>query len=169
MAVSDAEFSEFVAARWSALYRTAYLLSGDRTLAEELAQDSLTRVYAARGRVESVGRLEAYTRRTIAHQYVSEVRRQVAARTVPLDTRPPADLADQVTSREALRGALDQLPAGQRAVVVLRFFDDLSIAETAQTLGCSIGAVKKQTHRALAALEQVAFSLDTENRTAPHA
>ncbi|MGQ0840455.1 SigE family RNA polymerase sigma factor [Actinokineospora sp.] len=146
------EFAEFVAHRSTALLRTAYLLcGGDRGAAEDLLQDVLERTYRRRKRVR--GRLEPYVRAALANASANRWRhrsRRVAES--PLDQAaepgvhgPEGDVLD----RDQLARALGLLPARMRAVLVLRFFDDLSEAETAAALGCSTGTVKSQTSRGL--------------------
>lgn len=148
-------FSEFVLARSPALLRAAWLLTGNRATAEDLVQASLVRTWSRWDRLERVEAAEPYVRRVMVTLYATWWRRRWRAE-VPTGTLPEPstvdDHADAVGLREAVRLALDRLPRRQRAVVVLRFFSDLSVAETAAALGCSTGTVKSQTSKALATL-----------------
>lgn len=143
-------FEAFVAARSRPLLRTAYLLTRDAHLAEDLLQTALAKAWGSWGRVES--NPEAYVRRILVNTYSSWWRRRWngEAPTAELPERP-ADDQDRGSSTD-LRAALAQLPKRQRAVIVLRFFEDLTEAQTAETLGCSVGTVKSQTSKALAKL-----------------
>ena len=159
-------FREFVAARGAALSRSAYLLTGDHQLAEDLLQTALARTAAHWRRVRA-GDPEAYVRRAMINERTSWWRRRRSATEVPADTdvldaRPAtrvADASETVLRRMTVTAALARLPARQRAVIVLRFFDDLSEAATADVLGCSVGTVKSQTHDALARLRALAPEL----------
>ncbi len=154
----DAEFADFVADRSTALLRTAYLLcGGDRGAAEDLLQDVLERVYAVRGRVS--GAWEPYVRAALANASANRWRRRSRrVREAPLDGfREPGVLGpeDAALDRDQVARALGALPARMRAVLVLRFFDDLSEADTAAALGCGVGTVKSQTSRGLDRLRAV--------------
>lgn len=147
-------FEEFVAARSGALWRSAFLLTGDRQKAEDLLQTALVKVWR---RWDSIARreaAEAYVRAAIATTYTDWWRRrwngEVATGALP-DRAVPAETGLVEVRRDVLV-ALARLPRGQRAVLVLRFFDDLSEQQTAEALGVSVGTVKSQTSRALAAL-----------------
>jgi RNA polymerase sigma-70 factor (sigma-E family) len=158
------EFAAFVRARTPALLRSAYLLTGDQHLAEDLVQSALVRTHRAWSRVNALGNAEAYTRRAMYHLQVSWWRRRrvaesptgdAAARSAPAEP----DHAELTALRLSLRVALVQLPPRQRAVVVLRFFDDLSEAQAAEVLGVTVGTIKSQTVRALARLRASAPEL----------
>ncbi len=155
--------AEFVRASTPALLRTAYLLTGDVQLAEDLVQTALTKTARAWRRLHREGNALAYARRVLYHEQVSYWRRRRVLEhltdLVP-DTTSTVDAYDEVDLRIALRTALLRLPSGQRSVVVCRFFDDLSEAETADVLGMAIGTVKSQTHRGLAALRRAVPGLD---------
>jgi RNA polymerase sigma-70 factor (sigma-E family) len=163
-------FREFVLARRSALSRTAYLLTGDHAVAEDLLQAALVRTAEHWHRIVG-GDPEAYLRRVMVNERTSRWRRRRYAVEVPTSTDSlaalantasgpnTADTADAVVRRTALAAALAQLPPRQRAVIVLRFFDDLSEAQTAEVLGCAIGTVKSQAHVALARLRSLAPTL----------
>lgn len=141
------EFCEFVASRSAALVRLAYMLVGDRDLAQDLVQESLVRVYVAWPRLRDVANAEAYTRRVITTTATSwRRRRSFHERPVEVLREPPgADPADDLVVHEALWMHLLQLPPRQRAAIVLRHYADLSEAQTAEAMGCSIGAVKSST------------------------
>jgi len=147
-------FAEFVAERSRALLRIAWLLTGDSGKAEDLLQTVLARAWPRWRRIASGGNPEAYVRRALVTTYVSWWRRRWRLE-VPgelPETGDPTDVAGATANRDAVRRALAGLSRQQRAVVVLRYVEDLSVAETAQLLGCSAGTVKVQAGRALAAL-----------------
>ncbi|HEX6870956.1 MAG TPA: SigE family RNA polymerase sigma factor [Micromonosporaceae bacterium] len=157
------DFAAFVRARTPALLRTAFLLTGDQHLAEDLVQSALTRTHQAWRRLHERGHAEAYTRRAMYHLQVSWWRR----RRVPesLASEPPEprsgnqDETTRVVSRLALLAALKRLTPAQRAVLVLRYFDDHTESEAADLLGVSVGTVKSQTSKALARLRAIAPDL----------
>lgn len=161
----SAEFDEFVRARTPALLRTAYLLTGDQHLAEDLVQSALARTHRSWKRLYHSGNAEAYTRKTMYHLQVSWWRRGRVAES--LSGQPPEprrrgaepDHGDRISLRLTLRAALLKLTAKQRAVLVLRFFEDRTEAEAAEMLGVSVGTVKSQTAKALARLRTVAPEL----------
>lgn len=157
MARDTAAFSEYVAVRWLPMLRTARLLTGDDGLAEDLVQAALERCYATWPRLRSPDAADAYVRRTIVNTFVTWQRRR-SWHEVPRDRMPEAEGADQVVDvaeRSVVMDALAQLPARQRAVVVLRFYEDLSVQQTAGLLGCSAGTVKSQTSHALTKLRDL--------------
>lgn len=151
---ADDEFRDFAVARSRSLRRTAYLLTGDHQHAEDLLQTTLTKVYLAWDRIRDPHAAEAYARRTLLTTYTSWWRRR------SWHERPIESVADQVESarsddladRVDLWHLLHELPRQQRAVVVLRFYEDLSVSGTAEALGIGVGTVKSHTSRALAAL-----------------
>ncbi|MBA3618675.1 MAG: SigE family RNA polymerase sigma factor [Acidothermales bacterium] len=153
-AADDADFRDFVAVRSRALLRTAYLLTGDYQLAEDLLQTALTKTYLAWGRIRDRGAVEAYVRTTMVTTQTSwwrtRWRRESPVDHVP--DLPTSDGAEAADDRELVRQHLRGLPTRQRAVVVLRYYDDLSEAEIARILGCSTGTVKSHASRALATL-----------------
>lgn len=144
-------FDDFVSARSMGLLRTAYLLTRDHGLAEDLVQTALAKVWFAWPRVE--GDPEPYVRKVMVNTYASWWRRKWNGE-APHDDVPERAGQDRedVAARTDLWAALGRLPKRQRAVVVLRFFEDLSEAETARVLECSTGTVKSQTSKALAKL-----------------
>jgi RNA polymerase sigma-70 factor (sigma-E family) len=157
-------FREFVLARSAALTRTAYLLTGDRGLAEDLLQTALARTAMRWPAVMRGGDPEAYIRKALYNEFVSGWRRRGRRPAEALTGTPPergdhADENERTLQRIGLERALAQLADGQRAVIVLRFYEDKSEAQTADLLGCSVGTVKSQTHRALARLRQLAPEL----------
>jgi RNA polymerase sigma-70 factor (sigma-E family) len=158
-------FEAFVEGASSRLLRTAYLLSGDRGHAEDLVQSALLRT--ARRWPRARRQPEAYARRVLVNLAKDRWRtRRRRVTEVTVDAGLSADVAvtdDDVPDRERLLAAVRTLPAGQRAVLVLRFFDDLSVAATAAALDCSEGTVKSQTSRALDRLRSV---LDQERKNA---
>ena len=157
-AARDREFSAFVVARRAALVRTAALLTaGDMHLAEHRVQTSLTRLYLSWGSVRRRGNEEAYVRRILVNAYVDETRRARWRREEPHEVLPDLlgvvdeGLADGPDA-SAVRAALATLTPGERTVVVLRHWLDLSVQQTADHLGCSPGTVKSQNARGLARL-----------------
>jgi RNA polymerase sigma-70 factor (sigma-E family) len=154
MPARDAEYADFVRARTHALLRSAYLLTGDRHLAEDLVQEALARTHRSWSRLTDVSNAEAYARRTMYHLQVSIWRRRRVAESLP-GTMPETgvdDHAEATARRVAVQRALLTLSARQRAVIVLRFFEDHTEVEAADLLGVSVSTVKTQTGRALARL-----------------
>ncbi|WP_148572830.1 SigE family RNA polymerase sigma factor [Nocardioides caldifontis] len=146
----DQAFSDFVAARWAALFRSAYLLTGNRHEAEDLLQTALANTYVAWPRIRDLGALEGYVRRALVNAASRGWRAR--GRTVVTDAVPDPGhdgglgvLGDRAT----LWQAVCDLPPRMRATLVLRYYEELSEAETAAALGCSTGSVKSQTHHAL--------------------
>nr|WP_233149730.1 SigE family RNA polymerase sigma factor [Kineosporia sp. A_224] len=153
-------FREFATARRAALRRTAYLMCGDWHLADDVVQDALARLYADWPRLAGRGPVEAYARKVVVNGVLAHRRRpwrrEVAAPALPDVPDPrsgdgaPAGADDG--TRDVLLRALAGLGASQRAVVVLRYWDDLPVDEVARVLGCSTGNVKSQAARGLAHL-----------------
>lgn len=160
MSQDDRDFDEFVMARGAALLRTGYLLTGDRQLGEDLVQTSLAKTYRHWARVRG-GSPEAYVRQVMVRENISWWRRRRIAES-PVETVPDGASAgrEDVDLRLTLDGALRQLTPHQRAVVVLRYYDDLTERQTADLLGCSVGTVKSQAHRALARLREIVPGLE---------
>jgi RNA polymerase sigma-70 factor (sigma-E family) len=151
----DREFSDYMAARQPALLRTAYLLTGDRHAAEDLVQTTLAKLYLAWDRVQRREVVDAYARRILLNEHTSLWRRAWRRHETSTDRVPetPVAFAEPVGTRnDALWRFVQSLPRKQRAVVVLRYYEELSEAETAEVLGVSLGTVKSQTSRALAAM-----------------
>ena len=157
---SEEDFHEFVQARGSALSRTAYLLTGDHQHAEDLVQTALARTALRWRRVVEGGNPEGYVRRVMLNEHISWWRRrrftEIHSEAALSDRSVGADESDAVVWRVALHRALATLPPRQRAVLVLRFFEDLTEAQTAELMGCSVGTVKSQGHLALTRLRAVA-------------
>ncbi len=144
---ADTSFVEFVESAWQRHLRLALLLTGNRSQAEELLQDSLVRMYERWRKLSRRDDLHAYLRRALVNNHTSMWRR-----------RRRESLVAEVPDRAASGGggsdpefsqALMALPAGQRAVVVLRLYEDLSEQQAAAALGCSVGNIKSQYARAL--------------------
>jgi RNA polymerase sigma-70 factor (sigma-E family) len=157
---SAADFDAYVRARTPALLRSAYLLTGDQHLAEDLVQDALIRTHRAWRRIAD-SNPDAYTRKVMYHLNISRWRRgRSAERSIDrIPERAEAGRFDTSDDRLVLRHALNQLPPKRRAVIVLRFFEDLTEAATADVLGISIGTVKSQTSKALVQLRKFAPKL----------
>ena len=149
---SDAEFTEFVHASWASLYRTAYLMLGDRGEAEDLVQTTLAKTYASWSKVRAVEAAPAYARTVLVNTASSWFRKKSWRNERPTETLPDHHHESDLTNRPALIDALAQLPPRQRAVIVLRYYEDLSVAQAASALGCSEGTVKSQTSDALGRL-----------------
>lgn len=151
----DDSFVDFVASASHGLLRSAWLLTGDAGRAEDLLQTALARLWPRWERVVAGGNPEAYLRRMLYTTYLSWWRRrwrdEISSASVP-ERADADDLVTQLAARDLVRRALERLPRQQRAVVVLRFVEDRSVAETAAILGCSAGSVKTHTARALGAL-----------------
>ena len=152
----DDEFTAYVAARARLLRRSAYLLCGDWHRAEDLTQSALTKVYLAWPRVRRADNVDGYVRQVLVRTYLDEQRRrwrqeQPTGETLDGLRSDPATASDQ---RLDLLRALATLPPRQRAAVVLRCWEDLSITEVARALDCSEGTVKSQTARGLTALRE---------------
>jgi RNA polymerase sigma-70 factor (sigma-E family) len=158
----EASFREFVSSRIGRLSRVAFLLTGEHHAAEDLVQVTLIKVARHWRRVTRGGNPDAYVRRALYHEHVSSWRsrrhREVLAADPPERQAGRSESVDAVR-RIVLRDALARLAPGQRAVIVLRYFEDLSEADTADALGCTVGSVKSQAHHALARLRAVAPEL----------
>jgi len=150
--MSGPSFEEFVAGRGRDLWRTAWLLTGDAHRAEDLVQTALMKCWSRWSRIADDGAVEAYVRRAMVTTYTDWWRRRWNGErpTEVLPEGPHTDLDPGL--RHDVLTALATLPRGQRAVVVLRFYEDLTEAQTAEALGISVGTVKSQTSRALSAL-----------------
>lgn len=148
----DLEFADFVTAAHTSLLRTARLLTGDPHTAEDLVQAALVRVYLHWGRSAGWDSPQAYARKVVVNLYATWRRRRWHTEVVrpEKDSAPDGhDMAGSAEARLELGRALAALPRAQRAVVVLRFYEDLSVEQTAELLGCSPGTVKSRTNRAL--------------------
>jgi RNA polymerase sigma-70 factor (sigma-E family) len=152
----EAVFREFVAARSASLFRTALLMVGDHQLAQDLLQESLIKTYVAWPRLRDEGNAEAYARRVVVTTSTSWRRRR-SFHERPAEVLPDpvvADGADLIASQVDLWVQLRTLPPRQRAAVVLRFCEDLSEAQTAELMGCSVGSVKRHASHGLAKLRE---------------
>ena len=150
------DFKDFVTARSAALLRTAYLLAGDWATAEDLLQTALTKTYLAWKRLGQIEAVEPYARRVLVNTATSWWRRRWHGErpTEILPERAAPDRLEEQLERDALWRHVKALPARQRAVLVLRFYEDMSEAQTAALLSISVGTVKSQTSRALGTLRQ---------------
>ena len=149
---SQDEVRAFVEARRPALYRSAYLLVGNAPDAEDFVQATLVRVIGAWDRIQRRDAPEVFARRVMVNLAASRWRRLkthalAVRRAVPSSLEP--DPAEATTERDAMWEAIKALPVGMRAVVVLRYYEDLSEAQIATVLGCSPGTVKSQSSKAL--------------------
>ncbi|MFD5828377.1 SigE family RNA polymerase sigma factor [Lentzea sp. NPDC060358] len=151
------DFEDFVALRSQSLLRTAYLLcGGDRGAAEDILQDVLMSMYGKWRRIRTSP--ESYARAALANAAANRWRRRSRKPEAPMEhvgTPATRGHEEQVVDADSVVRALAQLPEKMRAVLVLRFFDDLSEADTARALGCGVGTVKSQTSRGLARLREL--------------
>ncbi|MEU6075644.1 SigE family RNA polymerase sigma factor [Micromonospora sp. NPDC047074] len=152
-----ARLAEFVASRTPALMRVAYLLTGDRSAAEDLFQSALARTIPRWRRIRHADP-EGYLRTVMYRERVSWWRRwgrrgetQLTTAAEPADPDP----SDGTDVRLAMRTALRRLPPAQRTVLVLRYYEDLTESQVAELLGCSVGTVRSRTHRAVTRLRQL--------------
>ena len=140
-------FAEFALARSAALHRAAYLMVGDQQLAQDLVQEALTKTYVAWPRLRDPGKAEAYTRKAITTTAISWFRRKGWDNERPTERLPEGGSlghADAVADRTAIWEALQALAPRRRAALVLRYYEDLTEAQTAEALGVSVGTVKSQ-------------------------
>ena len=160
-------FRDYVAGRSPALLRTAYLLTGHRGEAEDLLQTALAKTYLSWDRIRDRESLDGYVRRVMVNTRTSWWRRRKVEEyaTDVLPERSQRDATDDIALHDALWTALAELPKRQRAMVVLRYYEDLSEAETADVLGVSVGTVKSTTSRALQKLRDTS-GLRDDPRTA---
>jgi RNA polymerase sigma-70 factor (sigma-E family) len=159
---SETEFAEFFAATWPRLFRTTYALTGDAGHAEDALQTAFAKAYAAWHRVRSVEHPEAYVRRMAVNEVINVRRRGWwrAERSGPRSDQPRSDAGvaepsqGRLEDRDEMWTALAGLPAGQRAVLVLRYYEQLTEREIAEVLGCRPGTVKSQAADALSTLRR---------------
>ena len=153
------DFEAYVAERRPALLRWARAVAGDPHTAEDLLQDSLVRVLPRWGSIREGAATDAYVRRTITRQHISSQRRSWRRDEVASDRLPESagtvDVLADPDDADRVWGLVLALPARQRATVALRYYEQLSVAETAAVLGCSTGTVKSNTSRALATLRRL--------------
>ena len=153
-------FRAFALSQAAPLRRCAYLFCGDWHTAEDLMQTTLIKIYRAWHRVQQQETMARYARKVLLRTWLDEKRRPWRRSEVGLAEPPevadaaagPAAMADRSWARDLVHAALLSVPPRQRAVLVLRYFDDLSVAETAEAMGCSEGTVKSQAARGLANL-----------------
>jgi RNA polymerase sigma-70 factor (sigma-E family) len=152
---SDADFREFADACADALFRSALLLCGDRGRAEDLVQEALLSTYGAWPRIRHANRREAYARRCILNGWLSWNRKRSSAE-LPVDRMAESIIAEEEPRLEGrdVMSALGRLPPRQRAVIVLRYYEDLTEKQTARLLRCSVGTVKSQSSAALVKLRR---------------
>jgi RNA polymerase sigma-70 factor (sigma-E family) len=152
---AEAEFVELATARSAALFRTALLLTGDWHAAEDLVQDTLGKLYVHWARVAKASDPAAYARTTLVRTFLSGRRRRSSGERPRADPDPGAVDDGDAALRLTLLAALARLEPQDRAVLVLRYWEDLDAAATAELLGCSPSAVRTRSRRALARLRQV--------------
>lgn len=152
----DADFAGFVASRQRTLLRSAWLLTGDWALAQDLVQTALARAWPHWSRIVAADAADAYVRRVMINTALGWRRRrwrvEIPTGVVPERTGPGQESSPDV--RLDLVDAIRRLPPRQRAVIVLRFFDDVTEDQAAAILGCSKGTIKSQTSKALASLRR---------------
>lgn len=168
--VAEREFREYVAARQGALYRVALLLTGHREDAEDLLQTALAKLALRWAGLHRSGSPDSYVRKILYHQQVSRWRSRKHRREHPSGVLPDlggaGDLAGDSSLRLAMAKLLGELTPKQRAVVVLRYYEDLPESEVAEILGCTVGTVRSQTHRTLNRLRVLCPELATIRETA---
>lgn len=152
----DEEYVEYVRARLPVLRRTAYQLTGDAHRGDDLVQQTLTKLYVKWRRAREADNLDAYARTILVRVFLDE-RRLLWSRVRLVDALPESPTATDgaAEDRALVRAALARVPPRQRAVLVLRFLDDLPVDEVARILGCSPGTVKSQTSYGLATLRRL--------------
>lgn len=157
MSTADAEFRSYVAERWPAVVRTAYLLCGDRMHAEDLAQAGFVQLHRHWRRVNAAGPPDAYLRRIVVNLANRRRVRDRPELLVPAvhDSAQPEPGFTAVEERDELFTALRQLPPRMRAVLVLRYYEQLTERETADALGCAVGTVKSHSSQGLQRLRQL--------------
>ena len=153
------EFADFALARAGALHRAAYLMVGDAQLAQDLVQEALTKTYVAWPRLRDPRNAEAYCRKAITTTAISWYRRkgwrnERPTEHLPEDAHGAAGPESSVAERDPVWKELRQLPPRQRAALVLRYYEDLSEAQTAEAMGCAVGTVKSQVSAALTKLRE---------------
>jgi RNA polymerase sigma-70 factor (sigma-E family) len=162
----DAEFTDYVSARLPSLRRLALLLCQDWHAADDLVQAALTKTYLHWTRAAGADSTDAYVRTTLVREFIRERRTAWARRVSTVDGVPEVSTVplDQDSFLD-LRTAVASLPRRQRAVLVLRFFCDLNVEQSAAVLGCTPGTIKSQTSKALASLRRALGGLPDDNAT----
>ena len=150
-------FTEYATARWAALERAAYLMVGDVGLAQDLVQEVLIKTYVAWPRLRDPASAEAYTRKAITTTAINWFRRRAWSErpSDPPPDSPAPGHADGVEDRAWLWQCLLRLPVRQRVAIVLRYYEDLSEAATAEAMNCAVGTVKSQVSAGLAKLREL--------------
>lgn len=158
-------FEEYVTARWVTLHRLALLLTASEVAAQELVQETLEKVYVVWPRVAAMDSPDAYVRRVMVNALTSQHRRAFRRREVvvadPPEIAVPPTHEGDLADHDLLWPLVCALPPRQRAVVVLRYYEDLTEREIADELGCSAGTVKSTAHDAMAALRRAVGALST--------
>ena len=153
---TEQDFVDFVAARWKSLYRLAYLLTASPTAAEDTLQTTLEKAYVSWARISRMEYPEAYVRRMLANAVVSSSRRawlrEVPSERIPETTEEPVEVG--VLDRSLLWPLVCALPSRQRAVIVLRYYEDLTEEQISEVLGCARGTVKSQASAGMQALRR---------------
>jgi RNA polymerase sigma-70 factor (sigma-E family) len=161
--VEEAAYREYVTARMHSLRRTAYLLCHDWHTADDLVSITLGKLYRHWGRSQQVEHLDAYVHRILLNSWLDE-RRRPWRRETPTDDLPDESVAPAPVDEGDRQGVLEllrQLPGRKRAIVVLRYYCDLSVEETADILGCATGTVRSQSTRALQTLRALVGEIPT--------
>jgi RNA polymerase sigma-70 factor (sigma-E family) len=161
MTAREAEFADYVSARLASLRRLAMLLCQDWHRADDLVQAAIIKLYVKWPRAQAAGNIDAYVRAMVVREFLDERRSSWITRVTLREQLPdePSGLADPESALD-LQAAMTALPARQRATVVLRFYLDLNVDQTAQLLGCTPGTVKSQTAKALDALRRTLGSAE---------
>ncbi|NYJ02310.1 RNA polymerase sigma-70 factor (sigma-E family) [Nocardioides thalensis] len=164
----EQQFTDLFAALWPRLYRTAYGVAGDRGAAEDAVQSAMAKAYASWWRIRKADNPEAYVRRMVINEVIGARRSGWRLRERPREIVEHADALPSpetgVADRDAVWTAVLALPVRQRAVIVLRYYEDLSEAEIADALGCSRGTVKSQASAALRNLRSAGIETEGDDR-----
>lgn len=164
----EAEFAELFAALWPRLYRMAVAVAGDRGAAEDAVQTAFAKAYAGWSRVRRADHVEAYLRRMVVNEILGARRTGWFRRERPQEHVDPGRVTlahdDAVAERDAVWAAVQALPLRQRAVIVLRYYEDLSEEQIAAALGCSRGTVKSQASAALTNLRRSGATTEGDER-----
>jgi RNA polymerase sigma-70 factor (sigma-E family) len=160
----EAEFAELFSALWPRLYRMAAAVAGEPGAAEDAVQSAFAKAYASWSRVRRADHVEAYLRRMVVNEILGARRAGWFRRERPHENVDPGPVAvahdDAVADRDAVWAAVRALPVRQRAVIVLRYYEDLSEEQIAGALGCSRGTVKSQASAALANLRRTGATIE---------
>jgi RNA polymerase sigma-70 factor (sigma-E family) len=166
----ERECVEYLGANLARLHRTAYLLCGDAHLADDIVQSTAVALYLHWPRVRAADNIDGYVHRVLVRKHL-DTKRLAWSRVVVLTAHTPdpptaAKVGEStVEDRDAMAAALARLPVGQRTVLVLRYYADLTVEDTAAVLGCSVGNVKSQASRGLAALRNLVGQRDDSSAT----